>query len=194
MIQDYFHKTSWQTGRVNNIKSYFATILIILLYLAMRLLPHAPNGIPFIALSLFLLVIAGWLRTTCLILFTMIIVDIALSFLLGCPAFGAWSFFTYSSMIAILVLSQFNSRQHLTLFLPLNTGLGIGFYWAWTNFGVWLTGSLYPHTFSGLISCYTAAIPFLENSAKSNLLGTLIILGVCWASRKHNVKSCRFAS
>jgi hypothetical protein len=33
-----------------------------------------------------------------------------------------------------------------------------------TNFGVWASGSFYPKTVEGLISCYVAGIPFFGNT------------------------------
>jgi len=43
-----------------------------------------------------------------------------------------------------------------------------------SNFHVWYTGTLYPHTAAGLGACYIAAIPF----AKNMLLGNLFYSGV----------------
>ena len=46
-----------------------------------------------------------------------------------------------------------------------------------TNFGVWAFDSLYPKTFSGLVSCYVAAIPFLRNTLMGDLMYTAILFG-----------------
>ena len=43
-------------------------------------------------------------------------------------------------------------------------------FYLYTNFGVWLIGSLYPATFSGLIQSYYMGLPFLKLQAVSNLL------------------------
>ncbi|EKD75966.1 MAG: hypothetical protein ACD_43C00269G0009, partial [uncultured bacterium] len=56
-----------------------------------------------------------------------------------------------------------------------NTGLGVFgtlFFYAWTNFGVWHIGGLYPHTLAGLLLSYINALPFLHNQ----LLGNLFIV------------------
>lgn len=50
--------------------------------------------------------------------------------------------------------------------------LGTVFFYAWTNFGVWHIGGLYPHTMQGLVNCYVMALPFLRNQ----LLGNLVIV------------------
>jgi hypothetical protein len=46
-----------------------------------------------------------------------------------------------------------------------------------TNFGVWASGHLYPKTWAGLVTCYTAALPFFRNSLEGDLLYTLILFG-----------------
>lgn len=48
--------------------------------------------------------------------------------------------------------------------------LGVGFFYAWTNLGVWHVGRMYPHTFDGLIASYVAGIPFLKNQLMSTLM------------------------
>lgn len=57
------------------------------------------------------------------------------------------------------------------------TGAGLlstlGFY-AWTNFGVWHVGELYQHTWTGLVNCYIAGLPFLRNQ----LISTAVFVPV----------------
>jgi len=56
-----------------------------------------------------------------------------------------------------------------------NTGFGVVgtlLFYAWTNFGVWHIGGLYPHTLAGLELSYINALPFLRNQ----LLGNLFIV------------------
>ena len=51
--------------------------------------------------------------------------------------------------------------------------VGALFFYFYTNFGVWLIGNLYPHTFSGLINCYMMGLPFLRLQA----VGSMVFLG-----------------
>lgn len=48
--------------------------------------------------------------------------------------------------------------------------LGHLFFYAWTNFGVWHIGYLYPHTLHGLMASYIAGLPFLKYSLISTAL------------------------
>jgi hypothetical protein len=47
-----------------------------------------------------------------------------------------------------------------------------------SNFGVWLAGLLYPHTWAGLGACYVAAIPFFGRGLASDMLFSAIFFGL----------------
>ena len=44
-----------------------------------------------------------------------------------------------------------------------------------SNFGVWLTGSLYQQSLEGLIQCYIMALPFFTNTLLSTIIFALLI-------------------
>jgi uncharacterized protein DUF6580 len=50
-------------------------------------------------------------------------------------------------------------------------------FFALTNFGVWAFDSLYPHTMTGLIACYVAALPFFANSVAGTLFYSALLFG-----------------
>lgn len=56
-------------------------------------------------------------------------------------------------------------------------GSATGFFIV-SNFGVWLAGTLYPHTWSGFVTCYVAALPFFGKGILSNLLFSAIFFGL----------------
>lgn len=67
---------------------------------------------------------------------------------------------------------------------------GALFFYLYTNFGVWLIGGLYPHTFNGLMRSYWMGLPFLKIHAVSSMLLLSGILGLLnsvslrfWVSR-----------
>jgi hypothetical protein len=41
-----------------------------------------------------------------------------------------------------------------------------------SNFMVWATGTMYPRTWAGLLTCYEAAVPFFRNTLEGDLLFT----------------------
>ena len=61
--------------------------------------------------------------------------------------------------------------KFLTLF-PATIGSSFIFF-AISNFGVFLIG--YPNSLAGFIACYTAAIPFFQNSLVADILFTGIL-------------------
>ena len=46
-----------------------------------------------------------------------------------------------------------------------------------SNFAVWAAWNMYPRTLSGLIACYTAAIPFFRGTIESDLFFSLAFFG-----------------
>lgn len=68
--------------------------------------------------------------------------------------------------------------------------LGALWFYFYTNFGVWLIGGLYPHTWQGLVRCYWMGLPFLKLHAVSSVLllsGTVTLINLLnlrlWVSR-----------
>lgn len=54
--------------------------------------------------------------------------------------------------------------------------LGILLYDIWTNFGVWLQGFGYAHTFQGLVLCYIYALPFMFWHLLSTTLAITVVI------------------
>lgn len=46
-----------------------------------------------------------------------------------------------------------------------------------SDFGVWLAYGTYPHTWSGLVACYVAAIPYQGRITVSTLLFSVVLFG-----------------
>lgn len=87
--------------------------------------------------------------------------------------------FTWSAwmIIAVFGLVFYGRNMSLTQRTLGITGMGILanlFFYAWTNFGVWAVGNLYPLTWDGLVACYVAGLPFL----KLQVLGNLVMIPV----------------
>ena len=52
-----------------------------------------------------------------------------------------------------------------------------------SNFGVWAVWPTYPHTVSGLVACYVAAIPFFRNQFVSDMVFTAVVFAIPAAIR-----------
>jgi hypothetical protein len=69
-------------------------------------------------------------------------------------------------------------RQHRRLLpIAVATLVGAAMFYLVTNFGVWVTGVLYPQTAPGLLRCYTAAIPFFRNMLLGDACYVVLLFG-----------------
>ncbi|MGE3260784.1 MAG: DUF6580 family putative transport protein [Bacteriovoracia bacterium] len=137
-----------------------------------RLIPHAPNMTPTTSIALFSGSQLGRVLSFVVSFLTLIASDLLLAKITGYPAFGVWSFFTYSGFAAIIVAGfwlKANPSALRTGSYLVASSLG---FWLWTNFGIWITGDhgLYARTFEGLVACYVAALPFLGNALAGDLI------------------------
>ncbi len=139
-----------------------------------RLIPHLPNMTPLTSLSILAGVVFSRRIALLIIAVTLLLSNLLLTVLFHYPFFGAWTIFTSSGFLLIVLASSYQLKtQQFANVLVFGVVAGAG-YWLWTNFGVWLFSGFYEHTGSGLIACYTLALPFLQNS----LLGVVVWLAV----------------
>ena len=142
-------------------KKQLFIIAFMLIAVLCRVLPHLPNFSPITAIALF----GGLYFSNKTMAYLVPLVIMALSDLfLG---FHSISFVVYATFIVVSFIgTQTKKPSVFTILLS-----SISFFII-TNFGVWLIG--YPKTWSGLVECYTLALPFFRNS----LLGDLFYSGV----------------
>ena len=151
------------------IKKHFIIALIMLLAAFSRLIPHSPNFTPQIAIALF----SGFYAADKVLIYglpiaTMLISDLFLGFY-------SISIFVY---LSFLLISFFGTMSKNPGAIKIISGVLLGSvsFFIITNFGVWILGG-YPRNFAGLLSCYTMAIPFFNNTlAGSFFYSTIMIL------------------
>lgn len=82
-----------------------------------------------------------------------------------------WSGFLIPALVAGEVFKSFNGRGVKKIGVGTLSGVGANlFFYAWTNFGVWFLGTMYPKTISGLATSYINALPFLRMQLVSTLI------------------------
>jgi xanthosine utilization system XapX-like protein len=147
-----------------------ATIaLLILLAVLSRLIPHPPNFAAVGAVGLF----AGaslqnrWLSLL-VPLTAMFLSDLALGL--------SWmSFVIYGAMSLYVIAGWWaGNRIEPKRLVVASLAGSIGFFLV-TNFACWL--SMYEISWSGLVSCYVAAIPFFQNTLVSDLAYGSVLFG-----------------
>ena len=180
---------------INNKLQLLFSAAIVLLIAGSRLIPHTANFVPVFAMILFASV---HLKNK----FQAIAISIGALWLsdLYINNWGTYSEyysefilfsspFNYLAYIIIALLSVQIFKNTITIPKVLSSSIGVGVvFFIVSNFGVWLGGTLYPLTFDGLLSCYTAAIPFFRATLASNILFSFVLFGGYYALQKE-VKS-----
>lgn len=167
-------------------------ILLTVLGFTSRLLPHPANFAPIGALALFggLYLPKRW--AIILPLLAMFISDFFIGFYTWQIMIAVYGSFAVAGLIGLWVkknnLASSAGRKISNIIG--GTLLGSILFFLITNFAVWSFGTMYSHTFTGLIQCYTMAVPFFKNS----LLGDMFYTGVLVSSFKLIVYSRRKAS
>ena len=129
-----------------------------------RFVPHPPNFTSLIALSFYVPAIFGRQYIPAVIL-SFAITDLVIGYHYG-------TFFTWGSVLLIGLISNYFGK---TLIKRLSGALvGAIIFFIVSNFGVWISG-MYEYSLNGIISCYTAAIPFFAYSAISTILFSFLI-------------------
>ena len=157
--------------KTQNRQLVFTAALLILAAAISRLIPHPPNFAPIASLAIF----GGAVLTNkkyALIfpLGALLLSDTLFQLFTTTPGFYDISqTFVYGAFILItLIATRIKTVNTKTvLFACLWSG---ALFFVISNFGVWATGIYYPKTFSGLMSCYAAAVPFYKNEFFGNML------------------------
>ncbi len=168
------------------INLHFGVLTVLILLAAFsRIIPHMPNFSPLGAIGLFgaahftkkwqaflVPIMATWLSD--LFINNVIYGQYYSTFTWFYQGFY-WQYGSYIliTLVAIFIFSKVNTQR---VFAGALTSTAI--FFLVSNFGVWASGTMYPKTFDGLITCYTAGIPFL----KGTMLGDLFYSGVLFSS------------
>jgi hypothetical protein len=95
------------------------------------------------------------------------------------PLFELTRWTIYATFAAATLLGPLANRPKIGRWLlPLLSISGSVLFFVTSNLATWGEGQLYPMTLSGLILCYTAAIPFFGNTIAADLLGTALLFGL----------------
>jgi hypothetical protein len=149
------------------------------LNVAARLLPHAPDFTPVAASALFA---ASVLRVRAL----SIVVPLA-----GMILADAWlGFYDLRIMAAVygtLMLpacAAWLSRRwrRPVLIAPVLLSSSVSFFLV-TNFAVWAFSPMYAANAAGLLKCYIAALPFLQNTICGDLFWGIVLFGGYWLAQ-----------
>jgi len=146
----------------------FVFALLLIVAVASRLIPHPANLIPLGAFAIFVGFKMGKAYALLLIASVMLITDLFLGFSMS-------SIFVYLGMAGYALASYLVKKNYFSIFLAAFCGSSL--FFVVSNFGVWL-GPWYPHTLSGLVSCFTLAIPFFTNTLIADIAFSGLTFGL----------------
>ena len=169
--------------RMDHRKSSFQPLALTLTVLAalLRLAPHPPNFTPIGGVALFGgAKLRGW-QAYCIPLFAMLLTDPIRSRLEGGYAAFWWATpIIYGCFLINVVLGRVFLRSSSNAWRIAVVALaGSIQFFVFTNLFEWWGGiTPYAHNVSGLIECYTAALPFFGRT----ILGDLFYSGVLFSA------------
>ena len=145
------------------IKNFIVFISCVGIVLLFRIIPHPPNFTPVIVLSLYLPFIFGiWSIPFCILGFA--ITD----YFIG---FHSLMFWTWGALAFTGYTSKFCNKIYSRIVLSF---IGAITFFVISNFGVWISGTLYEISVQGLLNCYIMAIPFFTNTLLSTIFFAVI--------------------
>jgi hypothetical protein len=148
-----------------------AIVTAIFTAAALRLLPHPSNFSPIDAMALFS---GAYLQRRGLAFAApfgaLLLSDALLGFYSGMA-------FVYASVAAIVLIGWLIASKKSVLQIGAAAVASSVLFFVVTNFGVWLGSGMYTQTAAGLAACYTAAIPFFQNTLAGDLFYSALLFG-----------------
>jgi hypothetical protein len=163
------------TNKKMNSKIFTPKVLlvagIILFAAIMRLVPHYPNFTPIAAIALFGGAHLGRKWLSFLIPIAALLIS---DLLLG---FHGFMIPVYASFIIVVLMGNL-VRNNVKIHTIAGVSLAAStIFFLITNFAVWASTPYYAANFGGLISCYTAAIPFYYTGLLGDIFYSAVFFG-----------------
>jgi hypothetical protein len=163
-------RTTTMQEKIMSKPRFAALVTLILAATASRLIPHPPDFTPITAIALFggAYFSKKWLSFLVL-LASLVLSDLVLGHFAG-P-------YVYGSFVLIVCIGFLLHRRRKPLAIGFAALASSILFFVLANFGVWLSGLLYPRTMGGLAACYIAAIPFFRNMVVGDAFYTAVLFG-----------------
>lgn|GEM_PF-521482 len=149
-------------------------LILVMIGVASRLIEHAPNATPIVALS----ILAGYFCRSWVAYIVPILIIFISNLWLGHYDLEL-SIAIYGSFCVPVLLSKYSDgffRAGLTALLC------SCIFFITTNLAVWHGSTFYSQDLSGLYQCFLAALPFFRNTIVGDLGYTFIAWTIIWAS------------
>lgn len=158
---------------MNGLPARLTAIVLVIAGILGRLAPHPWNMTPLGGAALFAGATLPLRVAVPVPLATFVLSDLIIG--LHPVVWATWG----ACLVGALLGRLLRDKQGVLRIASLSVANSVVFFVV-TNFAVWLQSGMYPHTLSGLVACYVAAIPFFQNSLVGDLLWTGVFFGA-WA-------------
>ena len=183
-----------EISKRGKILEFAVALILILIGVVLRLVPHAPNFTPIAAIALFGGVYFS--RKTALVLpvAAMLVSDIFIGFYDFKIMVAVYGSFLFSVLLGFWI-KKHKKWQTIAGGAVLSAVL----FFIITNFAVWAFSPWYAKTFFGLIQSYVMALPFFKNSLLGDIFYVSAFFGAyelvsVWVKQKFGVKTKSIAS
>ncbi len=154
-----------------NRKVLFISLTLIAFGVIMRLVPHPDNFAPVSAIALFAgavlpLRFAWWLGPAVVMVSDLLFLGTYNGIL-----------FTWLGFLLVGLFGMSLRGQSNWLRVPFGALGAAVIFFIVSNFGVWLQGQMYAHTWAGLVQCYEMALPFFRNTFLGDLVFSSLLFG-----------------
>jgi len=155
-----------------NKKNISLILIISIIALMARFIPHIPNFSPLASVVLFTGVYGQSKKYIILPLLALLISDFFLGFYKLEIMLAVYSSLT---LVGVIGLWLKNNKNILNI-VSSTLGSALLFFLI-TNLAVWSFGSWYSHDLTGLVLCYNLAIPFFKSTLLSNIVYAGLLFG-----------------
>jgi len=167
--------------------------VFVLFAVAVRFMPHPLAFTPVMAALLYFGARGSrrqlWIPLALLAASDVVLTKFVYSYPLSWDHFVTWAWYA-----AILWLGT-NLRENTSVLrVGASALVGSVSFFVVSNLAVWASWSMYPKTLSGLMTCYTAALPFFRRGLEGDLLFAAVLFGLPvaagaiarWIERTHS--------
>ncbi|MEZ5084397.1 MAG: DUF6580 family putative transport protein [Bacteroidales bacterium] len=151
---------------------------IILFGAMMRLIPHWPNFTPIAAMALF----GGATLRKKHLAFVIPFAALLLSdVFLGFHRWMITVYVSFALVVMIGIMLRNRIKVGTVLLATLSSSL---LFFVITNFATWIGTPMYPKNIVGLMECYAAGLPFLNNGILGDLFFSTVFFGGFYFAQK----------
>lgn len=175
--------------RISKSKIIEGTVALVLVMvgISLRLLPHPPNFTPIVAIALF-----GGVYLSRKIAFVLPVVAMMISDIFIGSYEISLTLSVYGSFLVMVGIGFWVRKHKKWSTIGGSAIISAVLFFIITNLAVWVFTPWYPKTLGGLVQCFLLAFPFFRNTLSSTLFYTPIFFGIyelidLWIKKKFEV-------